>query len=583
MPGGLVQLVVYGSQDIFLTGDPQITFFKLVYRRHTNFAIETLPQHFIGTPNFGDDIISIVDKMGDLMGRIYLEIELPEVNLFKNPSYWSNSTTNAKRQFDNISSFYEIVNNYISTNTNTARQLYQLLITNNICMSDIVKIVADNKNLERVRLQLQEYIACNPKFDEIIELRDKKIDLVQQINQFDVQVVFHSVVDRTDQVDHIEEKRKKMLSIIKTPLYQSMKDFYMIVYNLYLSKEQIYQTFLNKTYVENHKFAWVEEIGHSIIDHIDISIGNQVMDKHTGDWLIMYNKLYLGNTHLDNYNKMIGNVDELTSFDENIKGSYKLLVPLQFWFCRHLGLSIPIIALRYHDIILSLKFKELSKLCWVDDSIEFIDIRNRINIPGARLYVDYIYLDSDERKRFAQSTHEYLIETVQYDNFDDIVGKQFNADMHFMHPTKYVVWVAQPEHYRENFMGHSKCQWNNFGTHGDKSGYTMGRTHLVLNNYDFTDPNLDIIYYNYVCPNVYFGTSPTDGFNVYSFALKPKEHQPTGTINLSRIDSFYIRMEFTEEFLKMSMGRIHVGVYVMSYNILRIMNGMGGLAFARVQ
>lgn len=362
-----------------------------------------------------------------------------------------------------------------------------------------------------------------------------------------------------------------------------MKDFYMIAYNLYLSSERLYQTFLNKTYVENHKFAWVEEIGHAIIDHIDISIGNQVMDKHTGDWLIMYNKLYLGNSHLDNYNKMIGNVDKLTNFDENIKGSYKLLIPLQFWFCRHLGLSIPIIALRYHDIILSLKFKELSKLCWVDNSIEFIDIRNRINIPGARLYVDYIYLDSDERKRFAQSTHEYLIETVQYDNFDDIIGKQFNADVHFMHPTKYVIWVAQPEHYRENFMGHNKCQWNNFGTHGDKSGYTMNRTHLVLNNYDFTDPNLDIIYYNYVCPNVYFGKSPTDGFNVYSFALKPKEHQPTGTINLSRIDSFYIRMEFTEEFLRMSLGRIHVGVYVMSYNILRIMNGMGGLAFARVQ
>src|SRR3989344_400198 len=79
MGGGLMQLVAYGAQDIYLTGNPQITFFKVVYRRHTNFAMEAIEQVFNGTADFGRRVTATISRNGDLITRIYLVVELPTV------------------------------------------------------------------------------------------------------------------------------------------------------------------------------------------------------------------------------------------------------------------------------------------------------------------------------------------------------------------------------------------------------------------------------------------------------------------------------------------------------------------------
>ena len=76
MGGGLMQLVAYGAQDIYLTGNPQITFFKVVYRRHTNFAIESIEQTFTGSVDFGRKISCTIDRNGDLLHKMYLEIDM---------------------------------------------------------------------------------------------------------------------------------------------------------------------------------------------------------------------------------------------------------------------------------------------------------------------------------------------------------------------------------------------------------------------------------------------------------------------------------------------------------------------------
>ena len=79
MGGGLMQLVAYGAQDIYLTGNPQITFFKVVYRRHTNFSVESIEQTFNGTPNFGKKVSATIARNGDLIHRVLLEVQLPEL------------------------------------------------------------------------------------------------------------------------------------------------------------------------------------------------------------------------------------------------------------------------------------------------------------------------------------------------------------------------------------------------------------------------------------------------------------------------------------------------------------------------
>ena len=79
--GGLMQLVAYGAQDVYLTGNPQITFFKVVYRRHTNFAMESIENPFNGAPNFGKKVTCTVQRNGDLIYRMYLQATLPQVQL----------------------------------------------------------------------------------------------------------------------------------------------------------------------------------------------------------------------------------------------------------------------------------------------------------------------------------------------------------------------------------------------------------------------------------------------------------------------------------------------------------------------
>ena len=79
--GGLMQLVAYGAQDVYLTGNPQITFFKVVYRRHTNFAMESIENPFNGAPNFGKKVTCTIQRNGDLIHRVYLQATLPKVVL----------------------------------------------------------------------------------------------------------------------------------------------------------------------------------------------------------------------------------------------------------------------------------------------------------------------------------------------------------------------------------------------------------------------------------------------------------------------------------------------------------------------
>lgn len=602
MTGGIVQLAVYGTQDIFLTGTPQITFFKVVYRRHTNFSTESIQQHFISMANFGQEMSCVIEKVGDLMNRVYLEIELPKVDLLKNSSHWKIKQQDAKNQLDQIQIFYQMVYNYISVNTDILRKLQILVQTNNISMDDIENILNESTfigNLVPLRKQLQIYIATSTNFDNIDELKNNKINLIHQINRIDAQVISLSIINninrsgtKTSPEENALLKRREIKRTIDKMLYTEIKDFYSKIYDVYVTKQKLYQSFLDGTYAENYKFAWVEELGHAIIEQIEIKIGNQVIDKHTGDWLILFNKIFITEYQRENYYKMIGNVNELTIFDDVAKNSYKLIIPLQFWFCRHTGLSLPLVALRYHDIMFTIKLKDLSKLCYVEDDPNLLDIPNiqsqyDINIIDAKLYVDYIFLDTDERRRFAQSTHEYLIEFVQYNEFTDIVGKQYNAHLSFVHPTKFIIWFVQPKHYRENPTGRNKCQWNNFGTRENKTGYTMKSAHLRLNSYDRTDSMLDMVYFNYLQPYLYFNHSPTDGFNVYSFAIKPMEHQPSSSVNLSRIDDFGVVMSFDDEFMSLiNAPNVHgiengtyFGAYAMSYNIFRIISGMGGLAF----
>lgn len=594
MGGGLIQLEVYGSQDIFLTGTPQITFFKVVYRRHTNFAIESVHQELTGVTNFGYESSCVVDKLGDLMSKIYLEIELPEINLLKNNALNTLTEIDIIQNYNIFKELYQLTYDYVSANTDTVRSLLCLCRTSNITIKEIELLLEPkflNLTVQSNKLKL---------FISTTNIILNKQSLTSEINQININIIFNSIIDNINREplrlnlngDLIcRDVKIETIQVISHTLYSQIKSFYMKIYDEYVHHYNLYQKNLNKEYVERYKSAWVESVGYAIIDEINIEIGNETFDRQTGDFMIAVSKIYTPKYQIINLGQMIGFVPELITYDDQIKPRYKLTIPLFFWFCRNTGLALPLISLRYHDVIINFRLKDLSKLFYVEYNEHLIDLANvqakyNINICSMRLWIDYIFLDSTERERFAQSTHEYLIEVVQYDNHYNINTQNYNARVTFAHPTKYMLWYVQPNSYRHNPTGSNKCQWNNYGLNLDKTCNPICYEYIRLNSYERTDLNNCPIYFNYVQPYECFIHSPTDGYNIYSFALNPTLHQPSSTCNMSRIDDVTINMKFTDRFMfeinnppECIEPGAHFSCYTVAYTIMRIMSGMAGLAF----
>jgi hypothetical protein len=292
--------------------------------------------------------------------------------------------------------------------------------------------------------------------------------------------------------------------------------------------------------IESHLAAKGGFEGHKLIKSVEIEIGGQRIDKHYGDWLHIWNELTQSMGHWEGYKEM-NTIGRDTSTEE---GTTTLYIPLQFWFCRNPGLALPLIALQYHEVKINLEFA--SRQVVYGDTAPEGDM-------SASLYVDYIYLDTDERRRFAQVSHEYLIEQLQFTGDESATTK---IKLNFNHPVKELVWVEQ--------LDATKV--------GDyTTSYTEAK--LQLNGHERFSVRKPS-YFQLVQPYQHHEHIPSKkGINVYSFALKPEEHQPSGTCNMSRIDNATLNLD-----------GIHsdntVKVFAVNYNVLRVMSGMGGLAYS---
>jgi hypothetical protein len=436
MGGGLMQLVAYGAQDIYLTGNPQITFFKVVYRRHTNFSMEAIMQTFNGTVGeSASTVTATISRNGDLVSNLWLDVKL---------------TTG--------------------------------IITG--------LTGADSK----------------------------------------------------------------------------------------------YLTFTNNT-------------GHAFVKDCEIEIGGQRIDRHYSQWLDVYNELtdheeqeWLGlNKHAAKNAYLKENLVTLDSTDTPTTDGQQLYIPLQFWFCRNPGLALPLIALQYHEVKLKLTTRGLLDLINTDGAGTAALPASGASV-SADLYADYIYLDTDERRRFAQVSHEYLIEQLQRETGTMSTSQTLN----FNHPVKELIWVVQDTTCATSGASSIDATSNvssatDATNKNDYFNYVSGdnRSTEVINGVTsregFTDMKLQLnghdrfskrnASYFRICQPIQAGHKvPSKHIYCYSFALKPEEHQPSGTCNFSRIDN--AQMIFT------GANTDDLTVYAVNYNVLRIMSGMGGLAYS---
>jgi hypothetical protein len=422
MAGGLMQLVAYGAQDVYLTGNPKVTFFQAVYKRHTNFAMENIEQTTNGTPANSGRVSVTIARNGDLVGDMYIELESD------------------------------------ATSSNT--------------------------------------YAGNPS-------------------------------------------------------------------------------------------CWVAE---RAIASAELSIGGQRIDKHYQRWWRLYSELYLDESKKANYGKMTTGIDAKTVY-----------LPLVFFFNRNPGLYLPLIALQYHEVRIDFDLAS--------------DFTTYLNANVFKVYANYVYLDTEERRRFAQKGHEYLIEQVQHTGVDTVTaGTTSNKRLSFNHPVKELVWCLNDA----TSSNVTTALWN-FTKKASRTEVVLESnvfSQLSANAYvpitqgtgapmlrsgvngwspsEFTEDNAGPLktfklvlngqdrfkaqkgkYFNQVQAYNHHTGCPYPGVYSYSFALKPEEHQPTGTCNFSRIDNAQVAVE-----LDAGVVNTNMHMFAVNYNVLRIQSGMGGLAFS---
>ena len=377
MGGGLMQLVAMGAQDVYLTGNPQITFFKVVYRRHTNFSKECIAQQFNGTAGFGSSLTCTLARNGDLVQEIYLRAKL--------------------------------------------------------------------------------------------------------------------------------------------------------------------------TCTTTDEGKWTANDVTNLVKTVEVEIGGQKIDKHYSQWLDIYNELF--ETSHD-YRNVMSSVAET-----NHNSSATCYIPLRFWFNRNPGLALPLIALQYHEVKINMTLA-------AETDMQFLAVTGTATATGsavsADLLVNYLYLDTDERRRFAQVSHEYLIEQVQHTGPES----EKNVDMTFNHPVKALFWSGSKwNNVKLQLNGHDRAAVQPHDYYHLVQPYESGLGHSGQQM--DSDRAWDTV-------RAGRATTTTSTVGMYSFCLKPAEHQPSGTCNFSRIDN-----------ARLSVGTEGVlYLFAMNYNVLRIMSGMGGLAYS---
>lgn len=315
---------------------------------------------------------------------------------------------------------------------------------------------------------------------------------------------------------------------------------------------------------------WTRNIGNVMIKEIDVEIGGQRIDRQFGDWMVIWNEIAQHAEKEDGYNNMIGNTTTLTTAAASIPTD-RLYIPLVFWFNRNPGLALPLIALQYHEVKVNLEFRPAAE-CFISDDGSNPDGGLPSLNGGASLYVDYIYLDTDERRRFAQVSHEYLIEQVQFTGAESFSVTSNKPKLNFNHPVKFLVWTIQ----LDSNVATNVNRWSDYtdGSTPYAGLDTVDTAKLQLNGHDRFSVRQGP-YFNLVQPYQHMTRIPAVGIYVYSFALNPLEHQPSGTVNMSRIDNASLLIDTT-------LGAVasKFRIYAVNYNVLRIMSGMGGLAYS---
>jgi len=333
-------------------------------------------------------------------------------------------------------------------------------------------------------------------------------------------------------------------------------------------------------------YYWTNNIGHSLIDYVSIEVGEKEIDRHTGEWLQIWSELITTADKKDGFNQMVGHWDVYPDTGQSA-GPLSLSIPLRFWFCNSIGSALPLVALQAHPIRIIIQLKRFQDLWW-SPALSCTGSAGICPPPIApvspsrlQLFGDYIYLDPEERKRFATVDHEYLIDQLQFSPPHSVPRNiaSVNIPLVFNHCCKEFIWVVKQNHVQK------ANEWMNFSNvyqsvGGDCPESTplqdqVASALIQLDGYDRFERR-NGLYFRIVQPYQRHTNIPNDYIYLYSFSLRPEEEQPSGSLNCSKIDTINLNLVFNTATI--GDDRM-VSVYATNYNVFRVTGGLGGLAF----
>ena len=338
--------------------------------------------------------------------------------------------------------------------------------------------------------------------------------------------------------------------------------------------------------------AYVNDIGHVLLNTVTFQIGGQKIDRHYSEWYDIWHNLTESDEKRQGLNQMIGHYDNYNVQSPTTSSSLqqKYYIPLLFYFNREVSNSLPLVALQYHEIQLNITFRTWNECVksYPGAILTMLDANhNAPSFVKAQIYVDYVYLDTDERRRFAQTPHEYLVESIQWTGDQNVLASQSTVkiDLNFSQPVKELIWVYQ--------SSQDYAIVSNSGNNILSYSIPNANAALVSNDV-FTSAQLffngherfaarDGSYFRLVQPYQHHTRVPTKNIYVYSFALHPEEFQPSGSANYSRLDTSQLALTMNPLLAPTQSSSGYSGrikIYAYSYNILRIASGMGSVSFA---
>jgi hypothetical protein len=521
MAGALIQLVAYGVEDLYLTHEPQITFFKMLYRRHTNFAVESIMQNFSSRPNFGEIVTATIPHAGDLVGQIFLFVQLPPILPFIDP---------CTGKVDPIKKLAWV------------RSLGYALILE-------VQIDIGDKLIDR---QYGEWMYI---WSQLTNRQD--IGLAKLLGNVPSMYEFSCGKNSYD---------------LYIPL-----DFWFCRHDglalplIALGSTDVKLTITFRRLEEcirigpTHSIQIIEDVVPFVLgDYIEQSIGGQTIRGYVIDYDYLTKRLYYikiqsRNATLRNFQSLLQPTDSITILNNP---SFIGNVPFRI----------------YNTITGSYCTPQPNQ----HESAESWQLSGSFlpRFVNSFLFINYYYLDNEERLKFARSNHEYLIEQIQYNQLLDVRSSTVKQNLALNHPCKSHYWVVQ----LDSLVGPGTIN-DLFNFTDSPVRYPDGRLYghdpvllgsIYINGRErFSERTA--IYFNLTQPLRHHYRGPEPGINMYSFSLNPEEYQPSGTINMSKIDYIYTLMRLSPRITPQNTARIRA--YTLNYNILRIFYNLGGLAF----